>query len=88
MLLDITFEATYWVVQKTTRLLYNSVSYVATSQQNPKPAIAYSGDKKKDVIYAAGILHHENLIDNKSYETIIDSVLLLSIKDEPPKYDS
>ena len=87
ILLDITFEASCWVFLKTTKIMYSSINYFTKpAVNNNVPAIQYSGDKRKDVIYAAGVLHHENLIDNKSYEAIIDSALLLQIKDDPPKY--
>ena len=80
MLLDITFDVSYWIVVKASKLVYNGVSYI-TSKEKDKPAIAYSGDKQRDVIYAAGILHHESLIDNDLYQSIIDSSLLFSLKD-------
>lgn len=86
ILLDITFETSCWVVLKTTKIMYSSITYFTKPAVNDVPALHYSGDKRKDVIYAAGVLHHENLIDNKSYEAIIDSALLLAIKDDPPKY--
>lgn len=81
-LLDITFDTTCWVVIKTTTLLVNGIKYIVSdSPETNKPAIAYSGDKKRDVIYAAGILHHENILDDKTYQEIIDSALLFSLKD-------
>ncbi len=78
MLLDITFDVSCWVVVKASKLVCNGVSYITSRE---KPAIAYSGDKQRDVIYAAGILHHESLIDNDLYQSIIDSSLLFSLMD-------
>ena len=81
-LLDITFDTTCWVIVKTSTLLVKGVKYlVSDSPTTNKPAIAYSGDKQRDVIYAAGILHHESILDDKTYQDIIDSALLFSIKD-------
>ena len=81
MLLDITFDVSCWVVVKASKLLYSGASYLTTRTPHSRPAIAYSGDKQRDIIYAAGILHHESMIDNELYQRIIDSSLLFSLKD-------
>lgn len=81
-LLDITFDTTCWIVVKTTTLIVKGVKYLVNdSHTTEKKAIAYSGDKQRDVIYAAGILHHESILDDKMYQDIIDSALLFSLKD-------
>ena len=81
-LLDITFEASCWLVVTSTKLIYNGVTYFTNISEKTKlPAIAYSGDKQRDVIYAAGLLHHENILDDTTYQNIIDSALLFSLKD-------
>ena len=89
VLLDITLEVSYWVLKKTTIMVYSGITYFNSKNVPERAALEYTGDKTKDVIYAAGILHHENLLDKKDYDAILDSSLTnLTKDDKPPSYYS